>query len=137
MMSLGRRNYTAAASGFTNSQCLSDHILKSVALQVRHKMTQICSEKHNSVLRNPTAKNIEEFNWKKVCAELQATVPTLFKLLSSILPKAEERFLVLVICMLLKKRCKFMSLVQTVMSTLLYGQSAKKQVNLNNYLLLL
>ncbi|XP_065901916.1 uncharacterized protein [Dysidea avara] len=71
-------------------------------------------------------------NWSDICTELQAAVPTLFKLLSGFLPKADQRFLALVICMLLKKRCKFMFLVQTVMSTLLYGQSAKKQIY--NYL---
>ena len=129
MMSLGRRNYTAAASGFTNSKCLSDHILDSVALQVRSEMTYICSEEYNSVLCKPSTKNIQEFNWDKICIELQTAVPTLFKLLSKFLLKADKRFHALIICMLLKKRCKFMSLVQTVMSTLLYGQSAKKQVH--------
>ena len=129
VMSLSRRNYTAAANGLTNSECLADHLLDSVALQVRNEMTYICSKGHNSILRNPSTKNIQEFNWRSVCLELQADVPTLFKLLSGFLPKADNRFLAFVMCMLLKKHCKFMSLVQTVMSTLLYGHSAKKQVN--------
>ena len=88
-------------------------------------MEYIYSEGYNSILRNPSPKKIQEFNWSDICTELQAAVPTLFKLLSGFLPKADQRFLALVIYMLLKKRCKFMSLVQTVMSTLLYGQSAK------------
>ena len=34
MISLGRRNYTAAANGFTQAECLSERILDSVTLQV-------------------------------------------------------------------------------------------------------
>jgi len=92
-------------------------------------MKYICSEGYNSILCNPSPKKIQEFKWSNICTELPAAVPTLFKLFSGFLPKADQRFLALVIFMLLKKHCKFMSLVQTVMSTLLYGQSAKKQVN--------
>jgi len=33
-MSLGRRNYKAAAKGFTQAECLSEYIFDSVTLQV-------------------------------------------------------------------------------------------------------
>ena len=112
---MGRLFCKAAANGFTQAECLSEHILDSVTLQVQHEMEYICSEGYNSILCNPSPKKIQEFNWSDIYTELKAAVPTLFKLLSGFLPKADARFLALAICM----------------STLLYGQSAKKQVNLN------
>jgi len=93
MMSLGRHNYTAAASDFTDSKCLSDHILDSIALQVQSEMTCTCSEGYNSVLRKPSTRSIQEFNWDKICNDLQTAVSTLFKLPSSFLPKTDKIFM--------------------------------------------
>lgn len=55
-------------------------------------------------------------------------MPILHALLRGILPKSDENFIAFVISMILKKQCERMSLVQRVVSTLLYGHSAKKEV---------
>ena len=128
VVSLSRRNYNAAAKGFTSSECLSDHIVKSLTLEIRNEMAKICSDTHKSILRDTDKNALKKFRWENICEELQTYVPTLYKLLTGILPKADKSFISFVICMILKKRCKQMSLVQRVVSTLLYGHSAKKQV---------
>lgn len=71
---------------------------------------------------------VKRFSWKTIWLELEAKVPTLFRLLQAILPKADKKFLSFLISLILKKRCKHMSLVQRVVSVLLYGNAAKKQV---------
>ena len=65
VMSLSRHDYTAAANGLTNSERLADHLLDSVTLQVRNEMTYICSKGHDSILCNPSTKNLigEVFVW--------------------------------------------------------------------------
>lgn len=75
---------------------------------------------------------IKDFNWQELIAEFEQRVPTLFKLLKKILPKSDEQFLAFFISILLKKRSKFMSLVQRVVSVMLYGNATHKQVS-NNY----
>ena len=128
VVSLSRRCYNAAAKGFTKSECLSDRIVHSLTIEVRKEMDHICSDDHKSMLRNGDKDALKEFKWRDVCVELETHVPTLHALLRGILPKSNENFIAFVMSMILKKRCERMSLVQRVVSTLLYGHSAKKQV---------
>jgi len=130
VVSLSRRHYRAAAKGFITTEHLSDHVVESLTQQVRHEMTTICSEQHNSILRD-SHEGVKRFSWESIWLEFQANVPTLYKLLKGFVPKADDRFISFVISLLLKKCCKHMSLVQRVISTLLYGHSAKKQVSIH------
>ena len=61
--------------------------------------------------------------------EFQAKVPTLVKLVQCLLPKADFRFMTFLIAIILKKRCKHVSLVQQTISLVLFGNGTKKQVN--------
>jgi len=133
VVSLSRRSYNAAAKGFTTMECLSDRIIRSLTIEVRKEMDHICSDGHKSMLRDGDKDALKKFRWSDVCVELKAHVPTLHSLLRSILPKSDENFIAFVISMILKKRCERMSLVQRVVSTLLYGHSAKKQVHKSYY----
>jgi len=126
---LSRCNYRAAAKGLITTEHISDHVVESLTQRVHHEMMVICSEQHNSILCD-SHKGVKRFSWESIWLEFQANVPTLYKLLSGFVPKADGRFISFVISLLLKKRCKHMSLVQWVISTLLYGHSAKKQVSM-------
>ena len=107
----------------------SNHLIESLTLQIRSEMAIICSAQHNSFLRD-SHEGVKKFSWESIWLEFKAHVPTLYKLISGFLPKADDRFISFVIALLLKKRSKHMSLVQRVISTLLYGNSAKKQVSI-------
>lgn len=63
--------------------------------------------------------------WK----EVQAKVTTLVKLIKCLIPKADFRFVTFLIAVILKKRCKHMSLVQRTTSDLLFDNGTKKQVS--------
>ena len=126
--SLGRRSYKAAARAITSSDQTKRHVVGSIALQIRHEMSDICSLQNPSLLRNSYA-DIKNFSWKALSSEFSKRVPTLMFLLNSILPKSDERFILFLVALVLKKRCKHLSLVQRVISIFLYGYAANKQVS--------
>ena len=90
-------------------------------------MAEICSVKYNSFLRKKN-EQLKHFSWDELWLELTTKIPSLVKFLKAILPSADKIFIAFVVCMLIKKRCKHMSLMQRIMSVLLYGHAAKKQV---------
>ena len=113
----------------------SQHVVASLTQQIRKEMNDICSTNHYSLLRD-SYEAVKQFSWESIWLEYEAKVPTLFTLLTGLLPKAEKRFIAFVMSLLLKRRCKHMSLVQRVISPVLYGNAAKKQVDIPMHLCL-
>ena len=110
-----------------NSKTTSQHVVTSLSQQIRKEMNEICSADHHSILRE-SYEAVKRFSWESIWLEYQAKVPTLLALLTGLLPKAEKKFITFVVSLLLKRR-KHMSLVQRVVSLVLYGNAAKKQVS--------
>ena len=92
-------------------------------------MTEICSNEHNSLLRR-THTEIKNFKWEAVSNEFHQMLPTLFLLMKQLLPKSDEKFLSFIIALIIKKRCKHMSLVQRIVSVMFYGNATNKQVSI-------
>ena len=113
------------------------YAIGSLALQVCKEMSDICSLQHNSLLRD-SHKAIKEFSWQVILTEFAYKLPTLLALLKGILPKLDDKFLTFIIAMILKKKCKHMSLVQHVISVLLYGNATSKEVvmSINHFICL-
>ena len=76
-----------------------------------------------------TDKGLKCFSWKAVWSELYSNVPNLVKFLSLILRGSPTRLICLIVVVILKYRVPKMALVQRVISTLLYGNGASKQVS--------
>ena len=93
-------------------------------------MKIICSLTNNSILRTDH-EAIKHFSWDVICKELLEKVPTLFAFMQMLLPKADNMFISSLICIILKQRCKHMSLFQRVVSVLLYGHGTNQQVKLH------
>ena len=129
IISYTKRHYKAAAKRIVNSKATLQHVVTSLSQQIRKEMNEICSADHNSVLRD-SYEAVKRFSWESIWLEYQAKVPTLLALLTGLLPKAEKKFITFVVSLLLKRRCKHMSLVQRVISLVLYGNAAKKQVSI-------
>ena len=72
---------------------------------------------------------IEKFTWQEVWLELNKQVPLLVNFFKKLLPKSSFKFVSFLICAILKKRCKHMSLLQRVFSVLLYSNATNKQVS--------
>ena len=91
------------------------------------------SDHTSSVLRNQNTESMENFTWDPLLDELQVHAPYLFQLLSSFTQTKSERenqMAIIGVCasILLKHRYSKMSLVQKVISLLLYTGHASKQV---------
>ena len=114
-----------------NSKTTSQHVVTSLSQQIRKEMNEICSADYHSILHD-SYEAVKRFNWESIWLEYQAKVPTLLALLTGLLPKAEKKFITFVVSLLLKRRCKHMSLVQRVVSLVMYGNAAKKQVSVVN-----
>ena len=130
--SLGRRSYKAAARAITSAEKTKCYVVGSIAQQIRQEMSDICSLQNPSLLRSSYA-DIKRFSWKAISSEFSTRVPTLMFLLKNILPKSDERFISFLVALVLKKRCKHLSLVQRVISIFLYGYAANKQVSLFSF----
>ena len=126
--SLSRKNFRAASSTFVNLQEAKPHIIAQVAKFIRVEMKNICSVAHNSILRGQHDQ-IKLFNWESILTEFEQNVPTLILLLRYLMPKANGKFLSFIVAIILKKRCKHMSLVQRVISVMLYGNATQKEVH--------
>ena len=111
-----------------NLQEAKPHIIAQVAKFIRVEMKNICSVAHNSILRGQHDQ-IKLFNWESILTEFEQNVPTLILLLRYLMPKANGKFLSFIVAIILKKRCKHMSLVQRVISVMLYGNATQKEVH--------
>jgi len=120
------RSYKSAAFGI--SKLGGKHVLAALAAKIKSEMTDICSFTFPSLLRKKH-KELNHFSWDKPWLELNVKVPWLVRFLQTILPCADKIFITFVVCMLLKKRCKHLSLIQRMISLLLYGHAANKQVS--------
>ena len=125
--SLSRRNYRAAATAFVNVELAKPHMIAQVAKFIQEEMKRICSLEHNSILRSQHDQ-IKSFNWESILTEFEQNVPTLILLLRHLMPKADGKLLSFIVAIILKRRCKHMSLVQRVISVMLYGNTAQKEV---------
>ena len=128
---IARRSYISLSSSIVSCSRTSDMVLIEVARCIRRGMKAICSERHDSVLRD-TYEGVKRFSWKTVWLELLKNMPTLVKLLVAILSKRKRSNDVissLIVCMILKQRLGKMALVQRVISILLYGNVCHKQVS--------
>ena len=128
MSSYAWRNYRSSTVGVLNpASGTSKHVLPLVAKQIRKEFNSICSSSFRSVLKKDN-KTLKTFRWEPLLTEFKQKVPSLLGLLKLILPKGGIPFWCFVISVLLKKRNQNMSLMQRLVSILLYGNAAHKQV---------
>ena len=104
-----RKSYKSAVSGVT--KVAEKYVIAEVSRKIQSEMAEICSVKYNSLLRKKN-EELKHFSWDKLWLELTSSIPSLVKFLQAILPSADKIFVAVVACMLIKKRCKYMSLMQ-------------------------
>jgi hypothetical protein len=112
----------------TTKQCM----MKRIGLLIRREMRQMCSIE--SILKSQSKCDLKDFTWKKLLCELELNAPLLFSILQSCtatqIPKP-NREAVIGMCsaILLKHRFSKMSIVQKVISMILYAGNCSKQVS--------
>ena len=77
------------ASALINSPTTGQNIVKKLALKIREDMKAICSDSHNSILRDSVEK-VKQFSWETVRLELVQKMPTLMILLFELVGRAKD-----------------------------------------------
>lgn len=119
-------------------ECIKDPLMHKYTIQIlgrqlRIELASLCSEAANSILRKQSPDALYGFSWGKLHDELQARAPTFLSLLEMCTytrKPRRNRMGVIGMCaaLLLKYRFGKMSLVQRVVSLLLYAGHSGKQV---------
>ena len=119
------------------NECMKDptmqkYIILILGGRLRRELASMCSEAANSILRQQSSDAICEFSWGKLHDELEARAPTFLSLIEMCTHTRKprcNRMGVVGMCavLLLKHRFAKMSLVQKVVSLLLYAGHSGKQ----------
>jgi len=126
---LARRSYPSMATSVVKN--FSSDSINALSNQINKEMDVVCSTKTDTVFH----KDCDEidFSWDRVWRDVELYLPTLLSLLISI--KGEKSgtdckpLMCTIVSMLLKHHFHELSLLQGVISVLLYGNSAHKPVN--------
>ena len=93
------------------------------------EIENLSKEDSNSCLQN-TEDVLRSFEWELVWYELESKAPTLLNFFHLLFRGAPKALICFTISMVLKWRVPKLGLVQRVVSVLLYGNGATKQVGL-------
>ncbi len=108
-------------------------MIKTVSCILSREIAGICSDKHHSVVRSKSIEVLSSFDCKEIIDELCSHAPTLLSLLRDCLktkaPRSKEDLILAVISgIILKHRRPSYSLIQQVISLILYAGHSAKQV---------
>lgn len=109
------------------------YIVKGIGMSLKHEIASICSDRANSVLRDKSVNALESFNSDVLLHEVRTRAPTLFSILEACTYtrrarrncKAVTGMIVAILC---KHRRSSASLLQRLVSVVLYSGHASKSV---------
>ena len=138
---VARKNHRTVAEECWKSPNISKHVMHKLGTMLRQELKMMCSDSTRSVLRTQSLSDNPTFSWSTIYSELQLHAPLLFNLLSSLTRTRHVRSnqkAVMCVCaaVLLKYRFPQMSLLQKVVSLIMYAGHASKQVNVFNIITL-
>ncbi len=119
-------------------ECLKDpatrkYLLKRIGVLVRNELISMCSDSTSSILRGQCVSELRDFSWEKLLTELEANAPVFLSILRESTRTRRPRpnrdaMMGMCATMLLKHRFSKMSLVQRVLSLILYAGHSGKRV---------
>lgn len=115
-----------------------------IGKKIYRELVSSASPSNNSLFRTYTKDNLETFNWKSLCSDLQRTAPLLSAILQKSLEtnrhnvsKPDKHVLISVIAGVMLRNCsQRANFLQSVISLLLYSNHCPKQVQVYIILLL-
>ena len=119
-------------------ECLKDpiikrYLLKRIGVLVRNEHRYLCSDSTSSILRSQCVTDLREFSWEKLLDELKANAPIFLSILCECTrtrrPRGNQDAVVgMCAAIILKHRFSRMSLVQKILSLILYAGHTGMQV---------
>ena len=132
---VGRGNKRSIAKAVVENDALRHEVVTAIGIAAHKEIKSICSDSHDTILRMKSKTALEHFTWERVWIEVKNNAPVLVSLLLQLIPPSKRedqsarQALCICISILLKLRCHKVNLVQAVISVLLKGGHATKQVN--------
>lgn len=121
------------------NECFKDpttkkYIVEKVGRVARSELISLCSVKVSSIMLQQTEDVYDNFTWEKIYSELEINAPVLLSIFESCTEtrtRRSNRKAVIGMCaaILLKHRFFKMSLVQRIISLILYAGHSGKQVS--------
>lgn len=146
--SVGRRNRSSIARQAMKDSRIRKKVVERMGKLMSQELTNLASLKSNSMLRNRSCQALEQFSWKELLVELEKETPITLSLLKQCAhvkrrvhkPRGEggrskrripneEAAVGMCFAILMRARSQRMNLVQRLISILLYGSHAPKQVS--------
>ena len=131
---LARGSKCALARRCLNDRSVKKYIVKGMGASLRHEIAQLCSDNSMFVLRNKHPDTLKTFSWEVLLNQAKELAPTLTELLFSCTktrkPRKNQKAIVgLLVGIMCKHRRPALSLIQQVISLILYSGHASKRVS--------
>ena len=120
-------------------RCLPDclikkYIVKGMGVSLRHEIARLCLDNSTFVLRKKLPNTLNEFSWEGIVNEAKELAPKLTELLLSCTktrkPRKNQKAIIgLLFAIMCKHHRPALSLIQQVVSLILYSGHASKRVS--------
>ena len=133
--SIARGSKKAVAEHMMKDTACRPYIIECVAREVRKEIKSISSTETPSCFRATSPKDLRKFQWQKVLNELESKAPTLVSVLRGITRTRKPRknwneVVCMCAAIILKHHNSVLSLLQKLVTVILYAGHASKQVNI-------
>ena len=131
-----RGSHVALARRCLENDDIRKCIIRGVSRMLRKEIATLCSNLVPSVLRDKSNNGLKSFQWKCLLDELQTHAPMLLEILKSCTkvrwPISQQQAVIGVITAILcKNRRNSASLIQRLISVILYSGHASKMVSIS------
>ena len=140
--SVGRSRPIGIARQVMSHKRVRVAVIKETGLRIRRELRSLCSKKAPSILRRkPTSESLNTFSWKDISKELNERSPLLLQILKECLTRKRRKTkkkqtkridddTIASLCagIILRHRNSRMTLMQRIMSLLLYSEHTTKLV---------
>ncbi len=129
-----RRNFQSFSIKCFENIVTRKAIIKKICGMLRQEVSAICSDNYSTVMRDKNSEALIEFDFAKIIEEMELKTPTLLYFLQNCLkantPRGNEKAVLAIIAsMIFKHRRSSCSLLQRIISLILYAGHTAKQVN--------
>ena len=112
------------------------YVASGVGKVIKCEIKKMCSTKTDSILNSKDKKHISDFPWESVKKEITQVCPALHTILqpattSNVERSHQDEFITVLVAMLCKFRCSHMSLLQRMVSVLLFSSHTGTMVMYN------
>lgn len=130
---IGRGHWKSVVVNVLKNENGRKFCLEKIGLIIRNELREMCHPSTNSILHSQSLQDLQQFTWNELQNELAVKAPVLLRVLQEATvtktPKHNQDAIVSMCAAIILKHCYCkMSLVQKILSMVLYAGHSGKQV---------